>query len=278
MTPQRLILPLILVALLPGWLTAGPIMDLFLRKPKVDPAIRVPALISLVLNDKDERTRAAALDELAIFDPKQFTEIYPTLIQAVQNDAAMNVRLTAVNAFGKLRPISQDVGYALEQVEYNDASPKVKTAATAVLRTYKVLGYNAGRTIDPKSDQTEEPPLASPFDALSKVKTPKSTGQLPVNLNPLRPSTPVQAIPAKAESKREGIFTLPSWLGGREKEKEPVPVKPVVFSREPKAEKSAQTPEPQIATPAQGKIILPKPVMPEPVKEEVSGPSLDLPK
>ncbi len=272
---QRLILPLLLLVILPGMLSAGPILDLFSRKPKVDPATRVPVVVALVINDKDERIRTASVDELATFDPKQFTDIYPTLIHAIQNDASATVRLSAANAIGKLRPISQDVGYALEQVEANDASAKVKSAATAALRTYKVLGYNAGKTVDPKSDQTEEPPLASPYDIQLKGKATKTIGVAPISPAPLRPTpASVIATPVKNESKRDSMFTLPSWLGGKEKEKEPVLPKPPVVPRETKVE----TPELKPVSTPIVKPVLPMPTMPEPIKEDVSGPSLAPPK
>lgn len=176
---QHWILPLFLISFTPGFVEAGPILDWFTRKPKVDPVVRVPALITILKTDKEERNRTSAAEELASFDPKIFSDIYPTLIQILRNDPATGTRVAAANSLGKLRPISGDVGYALDQAASNDSAIRVRLAANSALLSYKLLGYTPGRNNDPKFDQSEEPPLAAPYERLLKTNPAKQIGQSP---------------------------------------------------------------------------------------------------
>ena len=105
---RNLIIPLVFAGLASGSASAGPIGDLFGRKPKVEPVTRVPALLTMLTSEKDERVRAAAAEELALYDPKQFAELSPCLVGSLQNDTSAQVRVAAATALGKLRPTSQE--------------------------------------------------------------------------------------------------------------------------------------------------------------------------
>src|SRR5947207_9375688 len=114
-------------------------------KPKANPAERVPELLIQLKTDKDEAKRAAAAEELRQYDPKAFPEILATLIDVLAKDASPGVRSEAATSIGKLRPISQQAGYALEQATANDASMRVRMSARQSLWQYHLVGYRSGK-------------------------------------------------------------------------------------------------------------------------------------
>ena len=52
----------------------------------------VPELIRIVQSDGDEDKRLAAAEQLRKFDPVQFPDVIPTLIEVLQNDKKPGVR------------------------------------------------------------------------------------------------------------------------------------------------------------------------------------------
>src|SRR5437764_142734 len=127
MTWSRILLvPLALVCLV----ESAPAGGIFTRgKPKTNPAERVPELLIQLKTDKDEARRTAAAEELRQYDPKAFPEIMTALADALAKDMGASVRSEAATSLGKLRPVSQQAGYALEQAVGNDASVRVRLAA-----------------------------------------------------------------------------------------------------------------------------------------------------
>ncbi len=137
---------------------------LFGKKTKPNPAERVPELIVIVKTDKDESKRAAAAEELRQYDPAAHPDIVPVLIDVLMNDPKPGVRVEAAESLGKMRPVSQEAGWALEQAREKDASMRVRTKAR-----YELLGYYwAGYHSDPK---VKDAPTANPADA-GKVVVP----------------------------------------------------------------------------------------------------------
>lgn len=150
---------LILVGLL-AFVFAGPVQaGIFRKSPKPDPAVYVPALIQTLKSEKDERGRVAAANALRDYDAKAFPEILPALIDALANDSSTSVRAEAAESIGRIRPISTQAGYALEQAKANDKDLRVRIAARTALLQYRVLGYFVG-VKDDLMVQTAEPPLA----------------------------------------------------------------------------------------------------------------------
>jgi hypothetical protein len=130
----------------------------FGKKTKPNPAERVPELIVIVKTDKDEGKRASAAEELRQYDPAAHPDIVPVLIDVLLNDAKPGVRVEAAESLGKLRPISQEAGWALEQAREKDSSMRVRAKAR-----YELLGYYwAGYHSDPK---LKEAVAANPKDA-----------------------------------------------------------------------------------------------------------------
>jgi hypothetical protein len=133
------------------------------KKPKTPAPQRVSELIVALKFEKDAHKRADAAEELRQFDLKDFPEIIPVLIEALQNDAATGVRIEAATSLGRLRPISAPAGQALEKAAANDANLRVRLQAKTSLVYYQLSGYHAPK----KSEQgpalpgrTDEPPLA----------------------------------------------------------------------------------------------------------------------
>lgn len=142
---------------------------LFGKKTKPNPTERVPELIVIVKTDKDESKRAAAAEELRQYDPAANADMVPILIDVMLNDAKPSVRAEAAETLGKLRPVSKEVGWALEQAEEKDSSWRVRTKAHYVLMTYKWSGYH------PEAKPKDGPAVPNPKDAppdKGKVATP----------------------------------------------------------------------------------------------------------
>jgi len=139
---------------------------LFDKRVKPDPALRVPLLIGQLRAEKDEHKRAAAAEELRQYDPKAFPEIIPVLIDVLENDVAAGVRLQALHSLSSFRPVSQEVGEALEHAQASDKSFRVRFQARTTLVSYHWSGYHAARKSAAPSPviivgpKLTEPPLA----------------------------------------------------------------------------------------------------------------------
>src|SRR5436853_119962 len=107
----RFVLALVLPAALALPAPAGII---FGKHAKPNPTERVPQLVGTAKNDQDDEKRAGAVKELRDYDPAAFPDIVPVLIDVLQHDPKPAVRAEAAQSLGKLRPIAQEVGAALE--------------------------------------------------------------------------------------------------------------------------------------------------------------------
>jgi hypothetical protein len=180
----RLLLVVLLLAVFAGKAPAG----IFGKKNKPTPQERVPELITIIKTDGDEHKRSSAAEELRQYDTKQFPNIVPALIDALMTDAKPSVRAEAAQSLSKLRPVTKEAGWALEQAVAKDASMRVRLQARSALLHYHLAGYHASKDTAPPavSPQSNEPPLAPP---------PKpATAQTP-------PPPPVQAVPVSQSTK-----------------------------------------------------------------------------
>jgi hypothetical protein len=151
------LVPLVLLPGLSGPSYAGIFFGKKGKKPT--PNERVPELLALVKNDGDESRRAAAAQELRQYDPAQYPMIVPVLVDVLLNDKKPGVRAEAAQSLGKMRPISQQAGMALEQALSNDSSMRVRLQARSSLLQYHWSGYHNVRK-DDLVPQSKEPPLA----------------------------------------------------------------------------------------------------------------------
>jgi hypothetical protein len=156
----RLLLVLLLVPTLAGPVRAGIIFGKKGKKPT--PAERVPELLTTLKSDGDENKRARAAEELRQYDPNAFPDILPVLIDVLVNDQKPAVRAEAAQSLGKLRPISQQAGQALEYALTRDPSMRVRLQARSSLMQYHWAGYrgSAAKKDGAPLIQTGEPPLA----------------------------------------------------------------------------------------------------------------------
>lgn len=155
--PRGLLLLIVL-----AWAAPAPAQWIFAKKQKVNPSQRVPELILIVKTDPDERKRTHAAEELRDYDSATFTEIVPVLVDVLQQDKKMNVRLEALNSLAKIRPVSARAGQAIEKAGAADESWRVRLQAKTSLPKYHLAGYSS-RKSDPtpvKKTSTQEPPLA----------------------------------------------------------------------------------------------------------------------
>ncbi len=151
------LVPLVFLPALTGPGYAGIFFGKKNKKPT--PAERVPELLAQVKSDGDESKRAAAAQELRQYDPAQFPMIVPVLVEVMLTDSKPVVRAEAAQSLGKIRPISQQAGMALEQALNSDASMRVRLQARSSLLQYHWSGYRSVRK-DDVVPQTKEPPLA----------------------------------------------------------------------------------------------------------------------
>src|SRR5262245_34595330 len=198
-----------LLALLFGGLVAPAEAGLLFgrKKEKPDPKTRVPELITTLKADKDGDKRARAAEELRQFDHAAFPEIIPALINALQSDARTGVRVEAAQSLGRVRPVSQVVGDALEQALGRDSSMRVRLQARSQLLQYQLAGYRSGKKTDvPTVTSAREPPLAQP----DRYPPPVVTTPGGVTKEPPRSSRPaLRPVPAQPPGSGSSSLTPP---------------------------------------------------------------------
>ena len=140
-----------LAAMLAGQGRAGIIFGR--KKDKIDPKTRVPELIATLEERPDADRRTHAAEELRNYDPMAFPDIVPALVSALQSDAKSGVRIEAAQSLGKLRPVNQTAGEALERAVSTDPAMRVRLQARSTLMQYHWAGYRNGKASD-------VPPLA----------------------------------------------------------------------------------------------------------------------
>ncbi len=190
---NRLLLVLLVLVTLPLPAPAGIIFGK--KTPKPTPQERVPELIKIIKTDGDENKRAEAVEELHQYDPAQFPDIVPTLIDALLNDKKPSVRSEAAHSIGKLRPAVQMGGHALEMALANDTSMRVRMSARSALLSYQWAGYHSSGKKDDPLTTTKEPPLADPIDKGPGVTPPTV---IPARMTPmLVPPLPMPPAPGQ---------------------------------------------------------------------------------
>jgi hypothetical protein len=234
---SRLLLVLVLVPVLAAPLSAGII---FGKKGKPTPAERVPELLGIAKADGDENKRSAAVEELRQYDPAQFPDIIPTLIDVLQNDKKPGVRAEAAQTLGKLRPVSQQVGMALEQSLAKDPSMRVRLQARSALLSYHWAGYHGGKKED-TPPQSKEPPLAgppTPLPPMSPTPVPPPSGsRVAPPLTPPPVVSPPPTTPPAPSPPPPMIETNPTVR--------PLPVGPATVPATPPKQEGPELPPPQ---------------------------------
>jgi hypothetical protein len=154
------------------------------RANKEEPPPKARSLVETLKSDPDEKKRKAAAVELRQHDPRTNADLIPTLIATLQRDPSPAVRAEAAETIGKLKPVAQQAGVALEQTLAADPADEVRKAAQQALWDYHLNGYRSAG-VNPAHPQTPEPPVAKPRPA-------------PAALPPViaaKPATPAQPRP-----------------------------------------------------------------------------------
>lgn len=145
--------------------TPAPAIDfglgLFKRKPKAEPGAQVKSLLDTLQSDTDEQKRLAAAIGLRNADPRTDAEVIPTLIGSLQRDPSPAVRSQAAETLGRLKPVYQHAGLALETAAQSDPAAAVREAAKAALWQYHLAGYRSLPVNPQVVPQTAEPPIAA---------------------------------------------------------------------------------------------------------------------
>jgi hypothetical protein len=178
------------------WVTTASAGPIFKHSPKPKPSERVPELLVQVKGDRDEHKRSLAAQELRQYDPVAFPEITAVLMDVLLSDPKPSVRGEAAQSLGKLRPVSQQVGWALEQVQAKDSSMWVRLQARTALLSYHWAGYRSKKEEGPML-QSNEPPVAGapatpPPSGLAPPPRPLSVPVSPSTQMRLPPSIPNQ--------------------------------------------------------------------------------------
>ncbi len=166
----RLILPAVLIV---GGAALPAQAQIFARKPRL--AMEVPELIATAKTDPDERRRAAAVEQLRDSDLRAYPDITGVLIDLMLNDTKPSVRLEAVRSLARVRPVSQLIGQAMQQVASNDDNWRVRFQARSAML---MMGYRGSETKNAAASPTkvtyDEPPLANPLaNAMAKPNLPQ---------------------------------------------------------------------------------------------------------
>jgi len=175
MRTWRLFLALVLPAAIVLPVQAG---FIFGRHAKVNPAQRVPELVVAVKTDQNESKRESAARELRDYDPAANPDIVPVLIDVLQHDKSAGVRAEAAQSLGKLRPVTQIAGMALEDA-LKDPSLRVRLQARTSLVSYRLSGFRS----DAQMAEAPAPPPAA--------NTPPKTNLLSRSLLPRITPAPV---------------------------------------------------------------------------------------
>lgn len=141
----------------------GPLgLGLFKKRPKApEPATQAKQLVTTLQSDPDEKKRRQAAEQLRSLDPRKDGDVVPALIGSLQRDPSPAVRAEAAESIGKLRPIYQPAGIAMESVLASDPDAKVRDAVKSALWQYHLNGYRTAPPGSLTAVPSAEPPLAS---------------------------------------------------------------------------------------------------------------------
>jgi hypothetical protein len=192
MKTNRPLLVLLAMAVLPALTFGGVFFGK--KQTKVDPAQKVRELLATVKSDGDESRRASAAEELRDYDPAQFPEMVPVLADVVLSDSKVSVRAEAAHTLGKLRPVNQQAGTALEQAAAKDSSLRVRLAAKTALMGYYMAGFKGTPKQPNGAPNTKEPPLADPAVQAPPPQQIPAARSVPPALPVVQPT---RAVPAE---------------------------------------------------------------------------------
>jgi hypothetical protein len=111
-------------------------------------------LVETLRNDPDVAKRKAAAAELRDLDPRTNPEVVPGLTASLLRDPSPAVRIEAVEALGKMKPVTEPAGLAMEEAAKTDPDPKVQEALGKALWQYHLNGYRTPQSGQPLATMT----------------------------------------------------------------------------------------------------------------------------
>ena len=131
--------------------------------PKAEGALKTKQLVATLQSDPDIDRRKVAAEALRTHDPRNNTDVIPTLVHTLQNDPNAGVRAIAAESLGAIKSVYPTAGSALESSEKSDPDANVRAVAKAALWQYHLNGYKTPSSASSSlPSQTGEPPLAAP--------------------------------------------------------------------------------------------------------------------
>jgi len=131
--------------------------------PKPDGSLKTKQLVATLQSDPDIDRRKVAAEALRTHDPRNNTDVIPTLVHTLQNDPNAGVRAIAAESLGAIKSVYPAAGSALETSEKSDPDANVRAVAKAALWQYHLNGYKTPSSASSSlPSQTGEPPLAAP--------------------------------------------------------------------------------------------------------------------
>ncbi|MCI0378520.1 MAG: HEAT repeat domain-containing protein [Gemmataceae bacterium] len=230
-------------------------LGLFSKKPKSNPAQRVPELIAILKADQNERNRAGAAEELGRYEAAMFAELPGVLADALRNDPSASVRIEAASSLAALRPVTSLAGQALDKAAASDESWRVRWHAKGVLVRYRLAGYSSTKvTLEHGAGmKTDEPPLlvdpGVPPPAQFPAGTPAKKG--PALAPPVKGSNALPLVPPKGIEKKD--TTVPDFRSVPR----PLPKGPGFSTAEP--QKSNVSPPGPLPLIEDGPVLVPTP-------------------
>lgn len=161
----------------------------------VVPEKRIPELISVLRTSPDAHQREDAVEELRSFHHEKHPEVAVTLSEILMNDPSTSVRVEAARSLGRLRPISQVGGQALEHALNKDSAMRVRLQARSSLLQYRWRGYRSSdeplKNVEPRK---ETDPKTAPKPNVPPVISTEGAFE-PPKLDPLvLPAEPVKKL------------------------------------------------------------------------------------
>jgi hypothetical protein len=193
-----------LALLLPVSLALPAPAGIIFGKQKHKPTERVPQLIAAVKTETDESKRESAAKELRDYDAAAFPEIVPVLIDVLQHDAKAGVRAEAAGSLSKLRPVSQEAGWALEQA-LKDHSIRVRWQARTAILNYRLAGYRSEPTAAESPAAPARP--ANPAVARRVVIPPVPRTESVIASGETAPPPLAQPLPRTSTARPQPILT-----------------------------------------------------------------------
>lgn len=237
-------------------------------KKKEEPVVKFKQFAEVLLTDPDEKKRKAAAEELRETDAKQVNDVLPILVASLKQDPSAAVRATVAETLGKIKPVSQAIGIALEAAGQYDPSEVVRKAALSAVWTYQANGYRPS-SLPGTAVQTAEPPIAKP----RTVNIPSTTRQIVAPATPVVKASPL-GVPSGINRGPQFGETVEPPLAGAKTPKVDPPQPAIPTPHLPKDEPKIVPPQTALPTPLPlppGPPRMPMPAKPQPAPTGTPG-------